>query len=153
MVLLWRNHPDICRYMYTQHEISLAEHTAWFERIRADENTHLLLFEIDNTPLGFVNIHQKEPGSIADWGFYLAPEAPKGTGSKLGMAILAFVFEELCLHKLCAQALGYNHKSIRFHRRLGFSLEGVLRHQHFDGQHYHDVYCFGILASEWKPNQ
>jgi len=33
--------------------------------------------------------------------------------------------------------------------RLGFQREGVLRQQHFDGQQYHDVVCFGLLANEW----
>jgi UDP-4-amino-4,6-dideoxy-N-acetyl-beta-L-altrosamine N-acetyltransferase len=53
------------------------------------------------------------------------------------------------LHKLCGQALAFNERSIRFHQNLGFRREGVLRQQHFDGEQYHDVVCFGLLASEW----
>lgn len=30
-VLAWRNHPDVRRYMYTQHEITLDEHQRWYE--------------------------------------------------------------------------------------------------------------------------
>ena len=148
-VLSWRNHPDIRRYMYTQHEISLEEHTSWFARVSQDPERHLLVFEVDAIPLGFINIHQIAPGGIADWGFYAAPDAPKGTGRTLGDAALLYAFKTVGLHKLCGQALVFNERSIRFHLDLGFQREGVLRHQHFDGQHYHDVLCFGLLASEW----
>ena len=148
-VLAWRNHPDIRRYMYTQHEISLEEHTRWFARASQDTEMHLLLLEIDSTPLGFINIHQIASGGIAGWGFYVAPDAPNGTGRSLGQAALRYAFEAAGLHKLCGQALAFNERSIRFHLNLGFQREGVLRQQHFDGQQYHDVVCFGLLASEW----
>lgn len=148
-VLSWRNHPEVCRYMFTQHEISIEEHARWFARASQDPERQLLVFEIGTTPLGFINIHQTANGGIADWGFYVAPDAPKGTGHALGRATLQYAFEATGLHKLCGQALAFNERSIRFHRSLGFQCEGVLRQQHFDGQHYHDVMCFGLLANEW----
>lgn len=151
-VLAWRNHEEVRRYMYTQHEISLAEHSRWFERASQDSSRHLLVFESDAVPLGFINLHQIALGGVADWGFYVAPDAPKGTGRQLGQTALQHAFTHLGLHKLCGQALGFNERSIKFHRSLDFRQEGILREQHFDGQSYHDVVCFGLLASEWQPN-
>lgn len=151
-VLAWRNHEEVRRYMYTQHEISLEEHTRWFERASQDAGRHLLVFENDTVPLGFINIHQIAPGGVADWGFYVAPDAPKGTGRQLGQAALHYAFSGEGLHKICGQALAYNERSIRFHLNLGFQQEGTLREQHFDGQHYHNVVCFGLLASEWQAH-
>lgn len=151
-VLTWRNHEDVRRYMYTQHEIGLEEHTRWFERASQDASRHLLVFESDAVPLGFINIHQIAPGGVADWGFYAAPDAPKGTGRQLGQAALRYAFTQAGLHKLCGQALAYNERSIKFHLSQGFQQEGILREQHFDGQNYHDVVCFGLLASEWLAN-
>ena len=149
LVLSWRNHIDVRQYMYTQHEISLTEHTNWFNKVSKDDNYNLLIFEIDSKALGFVNIHQIAQGGIADWGFYTSPNAPKGTGSKLGEQALDYAFNTLQLHKLCGQALDFNEASIRFHKRLGFKKEGVLEQHHFDGQKYYDVICFGLLASEY----
>ena len=150
MVLQWRNHPDVRRYMYTSHEISFEEHSAWFKRTNDDPNVHLMIYEANGRGLGFVNIVCGRCGSIADWGFYLSPEAGKGTGQSLGNAALAHAFEDLQLHKLCGQALRFNERSIAFHHRLGFTQEGVLREQHFDGTVYHDVLCFGLLRHEWQ---
>ena len=151
-VLGWRNHPEIRRYMYTQHVISQEEHSRWFEKRSTDPDYHLLIFEAESTPQGFISIHLIAPGGIADWGFYAAPDAPKGTGSQLGQAALHYAFVDSGLHKLCGQALAFNEGSIRYHRSLGFTQEGILRKQHFDGQHYYDLVCFGLLASEWQSN-
>jgi UDP-4-amino-4,6-dideoxy-N-acetyl-beta-L-altrosamine N-acetyltransferase len=148
-VLSWRNHPEVRRYMFIQREISLEEHTRWFTHALQDSERHLLVFEIDAVPLGFINIHQIATGGIADWGFYAAPDAPKGTGRILGQTALRYAFGTVKLHKIYGQVLIFNERSIRFHLSMGFEREGVLRQQHFDGQNYHDVVCFGILASEW----
>ncbi len=151
-VLAWRNHSEVRRYMYTQHEISFAEHQRWFETALHDARKHLLIFELDNIPLGFINVSVLAAGKVADWGFYLAPDAPKGSGRHLGCSAIGYAFTQLQLHKICGQALAYNERSINFHRKLGFQQEGLLRDQHFDGQSYHNVLCFGLLASEWAAS-
>ena len=151
-VLAWRNHPDVRRYMYTQHEITLEEHQRWFERTLPDPKKHLLIFEVNHLPLGFVNFNETGNGGIADWGFYVARDAPKGSGRQLGCAAISHAFTQLKLHKVCGQALAYNQRSILFHQSLGFQQEGTLREQHFDGKRHHHVICFGLLSHEWQSS-
>ncbi|BBH32119.1 UDP-4-amino-4,6-dideoxy-N-acetyl-beta-L-altrosamine N-acetyltransferase [Pseudomonas sp. St290] len=148
-VLAWRNHPEIRRYMYTQHEIGFAEHSAWFEKASLDTRKHLLIFEMNGLPQGYINITTLNSGGIADWGFYIAPEAIKGTGRQLGQMALTYAFETIGLHKVCGQALAFNERSIKFHRGLGFQQEGILRDQYHDGKNYHAVICFGLISHEW----
>lgn len=148
-VLAWRNHPDVRRFMYTQHEITLEEHRVWFAAAKQDRTKNLLVYEVNNKATGFVQFTQLNASRNADWGFYLAPDAAKGTGQHLGKTALNYAFQKRQLHKVCGQALAFNEKSIRFHRALGFQQEGVLRQQFYDGTVYHDVVCFGLLASEW----
>src|SRR5690554_2140997 len=152
LVLSWRNHPDVRKHMYTQHEITLIEHTSWFKSVLYDDGRHLLIYEQNNEPLGFININEINKGRTADWGFYLSPDAPKGTGVSLGKTALNYAFTNASLHKVCGQVLGFNEGSINFHLKLGFKQEGTLRQQYFDGQAYHDIVCFGLLASEWQHN-
>lgn len=109
------------------------------------------MFERAQCPVGFVNLQVSVQNRIADWGFYAAPEAPRGTGRGLGHATLHYAFDVLQVHKLTGQVLTYNHKSIRFHQALGFRQEGLLREQHLDHLGiYHDVMCFGLLRAEWQ---
>ena len=153
LVLGWRNHPDVRRYMYTTHEITLDEHKRWFECSSEKPGVYLLIYEKDGEAVGFVNITLGRCKQTADWGFYVAPSAYKGIGRLLGKAALTFGFEMLGLHKLCGQALAFNERSISFHENLRFHEEGRLRDQHFDDQKYHDVVCFGLLANEWQVKE
>lgn len=147
LVLAWRNHIDIRRFMYSQHEITLAEHEKWFDSASRDRMRHLLIYEQGDLRSGFVNFRILGAGGVAEWGFYVAPDSSRGTGRRLGDLAIRYGFSELQLHKLCAQALAFNQRSIKFHLSLGFLQEGILQEQYFDGERYHDVFCFGLLAA------
>lgn len=148
-VLKLRNHPEIRRYMLTQHEISIEEHTSWFNRVSQNTGIELLVLEINDECCGFVQFKETNYLGVVDWGFYAAPDAPKGTGRKLGLAALNHAFKNENLHKICGQALHSNQPSIEFHKSLGFAQEGILRDQHSDSAGYHDMICFGILKRDW----
>lgn len=155
LVRAWRNHADVRRHLFSTHEITEDEHRAWFVRQQADASRRLWLFRRDDLPLGFVQLSGVAPGGIAEWGFYAAPGAPRGTGSALGRTALARAFGDEALHKVCGQVLAGNAASLAFHRRLGFTEEGVLRQQHRadgpTGPTYHDIHCFGLLRTEAEP--
>lgn len=148
-VLKLRNHPEIRRYMLTQHEITMEEHIKWFKCASQNQGIKLLIFEINDVCSGFVQFKKTNHPSVVDWGFYVAPGAPKGTGRKLGIAALQYAFEQEKFHKICGQALEVNWPSIQFHKSLGFVQEGVLREQHLNGDSSQDLICFGILRKEW----
>ncbi|WP_240967359.1 MULTISPECIES: UDP-4-amino-4,6-dideoxy-N-acetyl-beta-L-altrosamine N-acetyltransferase [Pseudomonas] len=150
LLLDWRNDPAINRYMFNQRPIQLAEHIQWFCRAAQDPKYTLLIYENNSTPLGHINFTEKPDSGIAEWGFYIAPDAPRGTGSSMCTAALRMAFLEIKLRKISAQVLAYNERSLHLHQKLGFQQEGVLRDQHFDGNHYHSIHCFGLLAQEWQ---
>lgn len=150
MVLEWRNHADVRRYMFTQHEISLDEHRNWFAKASQDLSRCLLIVEENKQAIGYVQFSRVEDGGVADWGFYARPDAPKGSGRKLGVIALNHAFGPLKLHKVCGQAIESNQASIAFHQCLGFALEGVLRDQKRINGTYHSLHCFGLLAADWQ---
>lgn len=152
LVLSWRNHPNVRQFMITQHEITLNEHRNWFAKCSQDSSRYLLIVEELGVPIGYVQFSGVAAGGVADWGFYTSPDAPKGTGRKLGTAALNHAFHEMKLHKVCGQALAFNNASITFHQRLGFVKEGVLREQHRLDCTYHDLICFGLIKREWRPD-
>jgi UDP-4-amino-4,6-dideoxy-N-acetyl-beta-L-altrosamine N-acetyltransferase len=152
-VLVWRNHIEVRRFMFHQKEITFEEHREWFERVSGDTCCHLLIFELEGVPSGSVKFNQYATALVADWGFYLSPDAEKGVGRQLGWAALDYAFGELGLHKVCGEALAFNDRSIQFHLNLGFRQEGILRDQHFDGQKFHNVVSFGLLSNEWNQNR
>lgn len=149
LLLEWRNHPQVREHMFTRSEIAAAEHGEWLRRNLTDPRRLMLIYERSGIPLGFVGLHLGQHPNVADWGFYTAPDAPKGTGRAMAGCALEHGFRELALHKVCGQVLDTNQRSIRLHAALGFRQEGVLREQHFDGERYRSVVCFGLLEAEW----
>jgi UDP-4-amino-4,6-dideoxy-N-acetyl-beta-L-altrosamine N-acetyltransferase len=150
MVLAWRNHLEVRRFMFTQHEISLAEHTQWFMRAVQDSNQRLLIVQEESSPTGFVQFSNVEPGGVTRWGFYARADAAKGTGRKLGASALRHAFGQLKPHKVCGQAIYTNKASVRSHERVGFKREAVLLDQNRINDAYQTLIGFGLLASEWQ---
>ena len=130
----WRNHIDVRQWMFGQDTIAWASHQRWFSRQLAAPNVRLLMFLIDAKPMGFVNITcQAAPYQTltagaaqtkrATWGFYLAPDCPRGQGLGFALAVLALadVFNaDNPPAVIDAQVLAHNTASIALHRKLGF---------------------------------
>lgn len=149
LIWQWRNHPNVRAWMFGQDEIALSEHEKWFSKQLNSSNVHLMIFEVDNKPMGVVNFTQitvdkyqtlnsskpkpNEPNEkTASWGFYLSPESPKGQGLGFALGVLAIshIFNTTDIGRITAQVLEYNTASLALHRKLGFEQTGVLK-QHF----------------------
>lgn len=150
-VLEWRNSERVRAGMYTDQVIELAQHLAWFQRVKVDASAVYLIFEYDGEPVGVVNfseLDQKNHKGV--WGFYLGVEdLPRGVGTLMGRLGLAFAFGELQLDKLNGEALAGNGASIRFHQRLGFRQEKLLSQYVMKNGKLEDVLVFGLLAEEY----
>lgn len=118
-VFAWRNDPEVRRHMHTRHEITIEEHRAWFARCGLEEGRELLIVEEGQDPLGFVQFARLGPRQ-SEWGFYLRPGAPKGSGRKLGRAALDYAFAGLRQTAVHGKVLRENSRSIAFHTSLGF---------------------------------
>ncbi|HUH59502.1 MAG TPA: UDP-4-amino-4,6-dideoxy-N-acetyl-beta-L-altrosamine N-acetyltransferase [Candidimonas sp.] len=155
LILAWRNAPEVRMHMYSTHEINVTEHRQWFARIRDDPRSRWYLHENEErSPDGVVYFSQYSPENQSSfWGFYTAPSAPRGTGTLLGINALDEAFINMNLHKLNAEILEPNIRSLAFHKKLGFQEEGLFRDYHFDGIRYVDVVRMGILGSEWERSR
>jgi len=77
----------------------------------------------------------------AYWGQGLAREALR--------TLLAFVFGELDLHRLEADADPRNERSLRLLESQGFRREGYLRERYHVGGEVQDTVYLGLLRREW----
>lgn len=149
-ILEWRNHPDIRRYMFSQHKISEWEHLNWYEVYSMDETKDALIFEVNEVATGFMQFNSDRLNNCADWGFYMAPTAARGFGVAMGRLGLEYAFVQLGLNKLSGQAIAFNNSSIKFHLSLGFTQEGLRREQYRSDEKYYDVAMFGLLKADWQ---
>lgn len=151
LMLSWRNAPAVRANMYTQHEISLAEHLAWWERVKNQSDQKYFMYEIFGKPNGIValtslNAKNKNSG----WAFYTSPMAPIGTGSRMEFLVLEYFFSFLKFHKLYCEVLAFNSSVIKLHQKFGFKVEGIFRDHCILSNGFVDVYRLGILAEEWQ---
>lgn len=154
MMLSWRNAPQVRRNMYTRHEISLDEHLAWWSRTQARTDQDYFMYEQEHTPLGIVAFSDIDTqNGNSSWAFYAAPEAPRGTGSRMELLALDLAFLRMGLHKLCCEVLAFNTPVIKLHQKFGFTVEGVFRQQRKVADSYVDVYRLGLLAEEWQQKR
>lgn len=154
MILVWRNAPLVRENMYTTHVISACEHAAWFERVREDETKRYFVFENNGIAcgvVGFVDVDSRSRRS--SWAFYASTSAPRGTGSKMEYLAMEYAFNEMNLHKLHCEVLGFNQAVVKLHLSFGFNLEGTLRKHHYDGVNYHDIIQLGIMDDEWRQQR
>jgi UDP-4-amino-4,6-dideoxy-N-acetyl-beta-L-altrosamine N-acetyltransferase len=151
----WRNNPEIRKYMYTDHEIGLEEHRAWFARILHDPSCKYWIIVYDGKDVGVANLYNIDiRNRRCYWGFYIgSKERLRGVGSFAEFLVLRFVFDELKLQKLCGEVLATNQAVINMHKKFGFSEEGLFRKHVFKGNSFADVVCIGLLREEWEAKK
>jgi UDP-4-amino-4,6-dideoxy-N-acetyl-beta-L-altrosamine N-acetyltransferase len=150
LVFQWRNSPLVRENMYINHEISLAEHQGWFERVIADTTKEYFIFELDGEPcgvIGFMDIDIKSGSS--SWAFYSGDTARRGVGSLMEIAALNYAFDILKLRKLNCEVIEFNEPVIKFHKKHGFKVEGILRRQYYRDERYWDIYRLAIFDKDW----
>ena len=150
-VLAWRNDPRVRQNMYSQHEISLAEHNDWWRAAKDRSDRRYYIFQTNGVDAGFVSITDIDrKNGTASWAFFSANTAPKGTGTRMERAALKMAFEELGLRKLCCEVLGFNSRVVAFHKRFGFRIEGTLAAHKLINGGYCDVILMAAFADDWR---
>ena len=151
-LLAWRNSPEVAAYMFTDHQISTAEHERWFAGIEGDERRAYWIIEVDGEPAGLANLYDvdREGGRCA-WAWYLADlsKRGRGIGAYVGYLVIERAFGEFGLTKLCCEVLESNGRARRLYEKFGFQEEARPRPQVMKNAGMEDVLGLGLLADEW----
>lgn len=154
LVLSWRNQEKIKNVMINDKNVSWDEHLSWYENQKENVNLIVLLFYLDDKPLGLVNFRVDRLNEKCEWGFYIgAQDAPRGAGTLMGYAALNYLFYQLKVRKVCAEVLEHNIKSLTFHDKLGFSHEGKLVKHLKKNNQFIDVHLLGLFKEQWEQKQ
>ena len=143
LIHTWRNHPSIRAMMFQPEPIPLPQHQAWFAAQLANPSFKMYVYTLGGTPQGYGSLKRIAPTEY-EWGFYLAPDCPRGNGSILCNLLLQRAFGELGASTVHGQALRHNTASIALHRKLNFR-------QPENSLHDDNVVQFELHASEaWQ---
>lgn len=146
----WRNREEVRRVMFSTGEIAREDHLRWFDAHAHTAGMRALVYESAGTALGFVKFEDFDPatGSCA-WGFYVGPpDAPRGTGSRMGWLALTYAFDDLGVASVKGVVTATNERSLRYHDRLGFTRAGDSTREGSSGTV--PVVEYELTAGHWR---
>ena len=91
-----RNEPGIRKWMYSDHEIGIAEHEDWIRKLASDDRQQVFAIIEQGDVLGVVsanNIDRRH--KKCDWAYYLTESARGGLGSAIEYFFIEHVFDKL----------------------------------------------------------
>ncbi|MDV2582911.1 UDP-4-amino-4,6-dideoxy-N-acetyl-beta-L-altrosamine N-acetyltransferase [Alkalibacillus haloalkaliphilus] len=151
-VLMWRNQTHIRNMMYTDRFITKSEHEQWCQNVLSNDQMIVKLLFQEDQPLGLVQFTQiHEAFKRCHWGFYVEEsDAPKGTGTILGLLALDYIFIEQQMRKVCAEVIEENTLSYYFHKKLGFKEEGRFKEHIMKDGVSMDVTPMALFYDHWQ---
>lgn len=152
LVLAWRNADRIRKWMYTDRLITWAEHVGWFERLQQSEDRVTLIYEHNGSPAGVVNFTELTPlHRRCMWGFYLGEaDLPRGSGTTMGRLALSYAFSHFEIDKIRAEVMAFNEPSLRYHEKLGFTVEGLFKRHICKGGQFYDVHALALFRDQFE---
>ena len=153
MILDWRNSVAVAPYMLRDTLISQEEHHRWFSQIIQDTDSAVFrIMEHEGVSCGLVSLSQIDKnGTSAEWGGYLAPEVPRGSG--LGKALMYLsataAFSQLGLNQILVKVIIGNDAAIGLYESVGFLRDEIIvnRVEHKNGPI--DVIAMSLERDDW----
>lgn len=155
LIVRWRNAPAVRRNLYTQAELTVEQHLAWYRgKVLTGSCAQFILVDRQGeTPVGTVFLKNiDEHSRKAEFGIFIGEESArgKGLGSEAARLILGYGFQSLGLNRIYLTVLADNLAGVRSYQKAGFSVEGVLRQDFLRDGVFEDVTMMGILREEWQ---
>lgn len=119
MVLSWRNHQDIKKWMSNQNEITLKAHLNYIDSLPNKKDKLYFLVKESNKYLGVIDFTSIVENEFAEFGLYAKPNLI-GIGSQLMNTIIGYAFNNLKLKKLIANVYINNEKAMRLYKKFNF---------------------------------
>ncbi len=156
--LKWFNDPEVIQYLGMYLPMTGMSEEKFIEDLggsRAHTNAMFVIEAIENaetkaigsTSLNGINAKDQN----ATFGIAIGEKDywSRGYGTEAARVIIRYGFEQLNLHRINSGAIGFNERSIRMHKRVGFTEEGRQRQAIFKNGAFYDHVMFGLLRDEW----
>jgi len=120
MILEWRNHKNIKRWMYNNVNIALDNHIFFIDSLTYTQDKLYFLVEKEGSFIGVINFTNIDlKNKITDFGLYSNPYL-KGYGAYLLENICIYAFKILKIKILKAEVFIDNTKAIKLYKKFNF---------------------------------
>jgi len=120
MVLEWRNHPSIRKWMFSQYKISITDHLKYIDILSLKSDRVYFLVKKDNQAIGVIDLTDIDyVDSKAYIGLYAKPNL-RGVGKILMQEIINYAFGILKLNILLSEVFEENQLAITLYKKFAF---------------------------------
>ncbi len=155
-LLQWRNSVEVSEWMYTNHVISEAEHSAWFEQVLRNKAIKYWKIIVDSTPVGAVVLSEiSSVDQTCSWAIYLGESSARGLGVAQAACLLSlnFAFDALNLRLVRCSAIAENVRAITLYEQVGFVSKPTNAEFVQRGESNLEIVKLELLDSAWKSGK
>ena len=110
MILQWRNHSDIRKWMYNQDEIKLEEHLRFIDSLKSSKDKLYFLVKKEDDFIGVIDFTQLVNKESVHMGIYSNPNI-NGNGKILLNKIIDYSFNNLKVKRVFSEVFAENDKA------------------------------------------
>jgi len=145
MIRNWRNHENVRNMMYSDHVITIEEHTKFIDGLSNEMKNFYWMVRKNRENIGIISLNKVDfKNSNAYIGIYINPYL-SGIGRLLIEYLKKLAFYETKLHTLKLEVIEDNERAISFYKKAGFKEEGRLKEFVFKTNKWLDVIVMGII--------
>lgn len=120
MVLTWRNHPDVKKWMYMHNNISLESHLNFIEILKDQQDKIYFVVKQKDDYLGVIDFYNITVESCK-FGLYTNPQNTTfGFGKILIEQCIQYAFEHLRIDTLRLEVFSSNKRALNIYEKFGF---------------------------------
>ncbi len=127
LVLSWRNHPSVRKWMINDNEISLEDHLHFIDLLSSKTDKCYLLVEKESHFIGVIDLTDIT-NNCAEIGIYANPDM-RGVGHILMNALIDYA-STMGLSKLIANVFVNNVRALRLYQKFDFIETNQTKHTH-----------------------
>tara|TARA_B100000029_G_scaffold342926_1_gene335303 strand:+ start:1567 stop:2091 length:525 start_codon:yes stop_codon:yes gene_type:complete len=148
----WRNTPVIWENNTQFILLNLKQQNLWFKKINSNISKEKMFTVIDEkqNPIGICGLVQiDEDNKNAKVAIIIGntKNHSKGIGTESLNLLLSYGFNKLKIHRIDAEVIEYNKKSLNFFKKLGFKQEAVMRDYIFRNGKWWNLFIFSKISN------
>ena len=127
IVLGWRNHENVKKWMYSQDEISEEAHLGFLDELLFSKSRQYMVVKKDNNYVGVVYFTKIDGvNRESHFGLYANPfEKIAGIGQTLGGVCLKYILDLLNLNKIKLEVFIDNVRALNLYKKYNFKDTGM----------------------------
>jgi UDP-4-amino-4,6-dideoxy-N-acetyl-beta-L-altrosamine N-acetyltransferase len=122
LILSWRNHPNIRKWMYNQNIIELKDHLNFIESLKNSKDKKYFVVKKDDTYIGVIDFNNITKQSLV-MGIYKNPNTYK-SGNILLNTLIHYAFDILNVDTIFSEVFDENEKAKALYKKYNFQETG-----------------------------